>query len=134
MECRREFPRVNLEFAVKYEVIKWDESCHHPKKPMEATCHDISIRGIRFEHNLELTDRIIKHLKEGTSKLNLEFSLPDDDTPINILGRAVYCGEEENELEDEKSNQCMGVAFIDIEPDDYLKINEFINSSVPVQP
>ena len=130
--CKRKFPRVDADIPIKYEVIKWTETSHHPEKALEAKCHDLSVRGIRLEHSLELSDKIIKKLREGTLKLNLEFKLPNVEEPINLLGRVIYCDEEEeNGGEEEADSKCMGILFIDIEPEDYLKISQYIQSKLP---
>lgn len=126
---RRKFPRIIANFPIKYEVIKWNKLPHHPHKAMVTTCHDISARGIRFEHNLDLTDRTIGKLREGSLKLNLEFTLPNVDKPINLLGRMIYCQEDENQEED-VNKQCMGVLFIDIDAENYSRINEFIQLKI----
>ena len=131
MECGRKFPRICVNFQIKYDLVKWNESPHHPqaKKTMVATCQDLSVRGIRFRHNLDLPERTIRKLREGTLKLNLEFNLPDDDRPINILGRMIFCGEDEDSVEDENiDRRCMGVLFIDIDPGDYSKLTDFIQT------
>lgn len=128
--CKREFPRVNVSFPVEYEVVKWKEAPHHPKSGMKAECHDLSIRGIRFEHDLDLDEKILKKMREGVLKLNLEFTLPEDNRPINLLGRVVYCGEDETDEPDDEENdgiiQCMRVVFVDIKSSDYEKISKFI--------
>lgn len=136
IDCKRNFPRIPASFPVKYEVVKWNESPHHPHNPMTAECHDLSVRGMRFSHSLELTDRTLKKLREGSMKLNLEFTLPNDGLPINLLGRMIYCGEDDGKEEDKEGedveedvdNKCMGILFIDIDRSDYQRIDQFIQS------
>lgn len=135
-DCKRNFPRITVHFSVKYEAVKWDESPHHPHNPMVAECHDLSVRGMRFSHSLDLTDKVLKKLREGALKLNLEFTLPNEKEPINLLGRMIYCGEEgeeegdEVEAEEVIDKKCMGIFFIDIDPSDFQKIENFIQAGV----
>lgn len=131
-DCKRNFPRIPASFPVKYEVVKWNESPHHPHNPMTAECHDLSVRGMRFSHSLDLAGRVLKKLREGSMKLNLEFTLPNDGRPINLHGRMIYCGEDdendEGGQEENVDSKCMGILFIDIDQCDYQRIDQFIQS------
>ncbi len=118
--------KVLVDFPVKYEVVKWNELPHQPETATMVNCSDISVRGLRFNHNLNLTDKAIKKLREGTFKINLAFTLPNDDEPINLLGRVVYSGEGEEKEGGEVNKQSMGILFIDIDSGDYEKIREFV--------
>lgn len=130
MECRREFPRIAVDVPVKYDVVGWDDSPHVlEEKAMVAKSNDISARGIRFTHELDLTKKAIKKLQDGSRKLNLEFTLPNEEKSINILGRVIYCGDDEENGEDIK-NQCIGIYFLDISPNDLSKIDRFVQSSL----
>ncbi len=130
MDCNRKFPRVPIHLAIKYEVVKWNENPHHPQKALVAESQNLSLRGIGFSHDLDLPEKTIKKLREGSLKLNLEFTLPNDSTPVNLLGRMIYCGEEDDE-ETEVNKLCMGILFIDIDPKDYVKISEYVKANLP---
>tara|TARA_B100000959_G_C14772051_1_gene537915 strand:+ start:350 stop:751 length:402 start_codon:yes stop_codon:yes gene_type:complete len=130
MECKRKFPRTNANLQVKYGLVSWDDSPHVlEQNAMVAKSNDISARGIRFTHELDLTKKTLKKLQDGSVKLNLEFTLPNEEKSINILGRVIYCGDDEDNEEDIK-NQCIGVYFLDISPNDLSRIDRFVQSSL----
>ncbi|HAK38010.1 MAG TPA: hypothetical protein DCM60_07145 [Nitrospina sp.] len=130
MECKRKFPRTTVNLPVKYDVVSWDDSPHVLKQnALMAKSNDLSARGIRFTHELNLTKKTVKKLQDGSVRLNLEFTLPNEEKSINILGRVIYCGEDEDNGEDIK-NQCIGVYFLDISPNDLSRIDRFVQSSL----
>tara|TARA_B100000315_G_C14070106_1_gene360203 strand:- start:58 stop:459 length:402 start_codon:yes stop_codon:yes gene_type:complete len=125
MGCRRTFPRTTVSLPVKYSVVKWDDSPHDLEKAIVAKANDISARGIGFVHALDLNDKTIKKLQNGSLRLNLEFTLPNEEKPINILARMVHYGEDEDDDEAIKK-QCMGVNFIDISEENLSIIDRFV--------
>ena len=96
---------------------------------MVAKSNDISARGIRFTHKLDLTKKTIKKLQDGSVRLNLEFTLQNEEKSINILARVIYCGDDEDN-EDDIKNQCIGVHFLDISPNYLSRIDKYVQSSL----
>ena len=84
------------------------------------------------EYGLPKNSIWLKNYKEITGWLResqFGISLPSEEKSINILGRVIYCGDDEDN-EDDIKNQCIGVHFLDISPNYLSRIDKYVQSSL----
>jgi len=95
-----------------------------PRIPVEMWVEESTDRELYFQRGANLSvggiflERTIPHSK-GTV-VNLQFTLPDESTPIKVRGEIVNVGEAIEDLG-------MGVKFLDLSDGDRRRIQEFID-------
>jgi uncharacterized protein (TIGR02266 family) len=91
--------------------------------PVEMWVEESTDRELYFQRGANISvggiflERTIPHAR-GTI-VTLQFTLPDDTTPIKVKGEIVNVGESSAELG-------MGVKFLDLAPNDGKRIEDFV--------
>jgi c-di-GMP-binding flagellar brake protein YcgR len=113
-EERRRAIRVSTELVVRYSI----EKKLHVK--INGEVKDISRKGMRLIINEKLSEGIL---------LFLEFDIPDAKETISADGKVVWASGDFDER-DESGRRIFqtGVQFINIKPDDDVKLTSYINS------
>jgi len=94
-----------------------------PRIPVEMWVEESTDRELYFQRGANISaggiflERTIPHSK-GTV-VNLQFTLPDESTPIKVKGEIVNVGDDPTELG-------MGVKFIDLDDNARQRIQQFI--------
>jgi uncharacterized protein (TIGR02266 family) len=94
-----------------------------PRIPVEMWVEESTDRELYFQRGANISiggiflERTIPHSK-GTI-VNLQFTLPDETSPIKVKGEIVNVGEDPKELG-------MGVKFLDLMDSDRDRIQQFI--------
>lgn len=110
---RRRYKRFDTELDVKYRLLKSLNS------HSSTNGKNISKGGIAI-----LTYEIFP--KETI--LEIEISMPDSNSPINIKGKVAWC-EEKGQLDsDGKRSFLAGIEFIDIKDEQQAKLSDYINT------
>jgi uncharacterized protein (TIGR02266 family) len=99
--------------------------------PVEMWVEESTDRELYFQRGANIStggiflERTIPHLR-GTV-VSLQFTLPEESTPIKVKGEIVNVGELTSELG-------MGIKFLDLALSDQRRIEEFIVRSTPKKP
>ena len=109
---KRKFPRLSFNVEVKYELLRG-----RSPKAKKSQAKNISAGG--------LCVMILEKIRAGTL-LNLEFSLPDADTPIIATGKVVWVEKLSIYGAEPLVSYDCGVSFVDITPGDREKISRHV--------
>jgi c-di-GMP-binding flagellar brake protein YcgR len=117
---KRKFPRLSFNVEVKYEVIVGQSA-----NVRKSRSKNISAAGLCM--------MVLEKVRPGAF-LNLEFSLPDADTPIFARGKVVWVEKIAIYSEEPVVSYDCGIAFVDITPGDRKKISRHVMDNLKEHP
>lgn len=117
---KRKFPRLSFNVDVNYELIAGQSA-----EARKSRSKNISAAGLCL---------MIPEKVEPGNLLNLEFFLPDADTPITARGNVVWVEELAIYSAEPVVSYDCGLAFTDITPGDRKKINRHVVRNLKQRP
>jgi uncharacterized protein (TIGR02266 family) len=109
----------------------FEERRSSSRLPVEMWVEESTERELYFQRGANISvggiflERTIPHAR-GTI-VSLQFTLPNDTTPIKVKGEIVNVGEASSELG-------MGIKFLDLSESDRERIRSFIERAAPKKP
>lgn len=125
MDNLRIFERREVDIPVYYEFVSFredhlDELLH----PSETRAVNLSLAGVGVTGFPNLDHHNIQKLLKGEKKVRLGLQLYPDMPPVIVFARMVW----NEETKSQKYPTSSGCAFIDINPESYYLIKEFLAS------
>lgn len=122
---KREYPRLEQEFAVFFDVVPNNTEKPIPKPQRKCIAKNISGGGL-YLVSPKMRRGIIKRLLGHLNKMNLEFYLPDFQQKINALGEVRWAKDGLQWWNIFPRCWELGVRFLYIEPSDRDSIIKYV--------
>lgn len=121
----REYPRLEQEFTVYFDVVPKRETAPLAKPQRKGLAKNISGGGLYLVTS-KLRKGIIKNLLDHLCKLTIEFYLPDFQNKIRVLGEVRWVKEKLHWWDIYPKTRELGVRFVYIQPEDKDSIIKYV--------